>query len=35
MFQKNQKDTYDLIIGKDNLAAIRFNILYESNKFMW
>ncbi len=35
MFQKNQKDTHNLIIGRDILAAIGFNILYASNKSMW
>jgi hypothetical protein len=35
MFQKSSKDTYDLILGRDILTSIGFNILYESNKFMW
>jgi hypothetical protein len=34
MFQKNPKDTYDLIMGGDILEAEGFNSLYESNKFM-
>jgi hypothetical protein len=35
VFTKNAKDTYDLILGRDILTNIGFNILYESNKFMW
>lgn len=35
MFQKHSKDTYDLILDRDILTKIGFNILYDTNKFMW
>jgi hypothetical protein len=35
MFEKSSKDTYDLILGRDILTEIGFNILYENSKFMW
>jgi hypothetical protein len=34
MFEKSSKDTYDLILGRDILTDLGFNIFYE-NKFMW
>jgi hypothetical protein len=35
IFKKSQQDTYDLILGRDILTSIGFNILYDANKFMW
>ncbi len=35
MLEKNARDTYDLILERDVLTNIGFNILYESSKFMW
>ncbi len=35
VFQKSQQDTYDLILGRNILTSIGFNILYDTNKFMW
>jgi hypothetical protein len=35
MFEMSSKDTYDLILGRDILTEIGFNMLYENSKFMW